>query len=63
MDKENDNNVTLGTSGEDNTEYFPCPVCQEIREVEYTKKSKPYLKCNNCFMQLFVLSIRLNHKN
>ena len=54
MNKENDVNVTLEVSSEDSTEYFPCPVCQEIREVEYTKKSKPYLKCNNCFMQLFV---------
>ncbi len=54
MNKENDVNVTLEVNSEDSTEYFPCPVCQEIREVEYTKKSKPYLKCNNCFVQLFV---------
>ena len=54
MNDQNDINVTLGGDNEDSIEYFPCPVCREIREVEYTKKLKPYLTCNNCFMQLFV---------
>ena len=53
MNKENDN-VTLGVSSEDSTEYFPCPICFEMLEVRYSKRSKPYLTCNDCGVQLFV---------
>jgi hypothetical protein len=33
---------------------FPCPVCTELREVRLTKKSKPYLTCDPCGIQMFV---------
>jgi len=33
---------------------FPCPVCTEPREVRETKKSKPYLICDPCGVQVFV---------
>lgn len=54
MTKENDVNVTLGVSSEDDIQHFPCPVCFEMLEVKYTFKSKPYLTCNDCGVQLFV---------
>jgi len=54
MNNQNDANVTLGISSEDDIQYFPCPICFEMLEVKYTTKSKPYLTCNNCFVQLFV---------
>src|SRR5260370_16844752 len=33
---------------------FPCPVCTEPRDVRETKKSKPYLICDPCGVQVFV---------
>src|SRR5438876_11810485 len=33
---------------------FPCPVCTGPREVKLTKKSKPYLTCDACGVQVFV---------
>lgn len=33
---------------------FPCPVCTEPREVRVTKKTKPYLICDPCGVQVFV---------
>ncbi len=54
MNNQNDANVTLGISSEDDIQYFPCPICFEMLEVKYTTKSKPYLTCNDCFVQLFV---------
>ena len=33
---------------------FPCPVCTEAREVRVTKKSKPYITCDPCGIQVFV---------
>jgi transcription elongation factor Elf1 len=33
---------------------FPCPVCIGPREVKPTKKSKPYITCDPCGVQLFV---------
>jgi transcription elongation factor Elf1 len=33
---------------------FPCPVCTEPREVRLTKKSKPYVTCDLCGVQLFI---------
>jgi len=33
---------------------FPCPLCNELREVRITKKKKPYLTCDPCGIQLFV---------
>ena len=41
MNDENDINVTLGISSEDDIQYFPCPICFEMLEVKYTIKSKP----------------------
>ncbi len=34
--------------------FFPCPICQGLRNVEITKNKKPYIKCNDCGVQLFV---------
>ena len=33
---------------------FPCCVCGEAREVRTTKKSKPYMICDPCGVQMFV---------
>lgn len=33
---------------------FPCPVCIGPREVKPTKKSKPYITCDPCGVQVFV---------
>ena len=33
---------------------FPCPVCTDPREVRTTKKSKPYMICDPCGIQLFI---------
>ena len=33
---------------------FPCPTCGAPLEVRQTKKSKPYLICDTCGMQMFV---------
>jgi DNA-directed RNA polymerase subunit RPC12/RpoP len=33
---------------------FPCPVCIGPREVKSTKKSKPYITCDPCGVQVFV---------
>lgn len=33
---------------------FPCPVCMDPREVRLTKKSKPYITCDPCGIQVFV---------
>ena len=33
---------------------FPCPVCGVATEVRITKKSKPYITCDPCGIQLFV---------
>ena len=54
MNDENDINVTLGISSEDDIQYFPCPICFEMLEVKYTIKSKPCLTCNDCGVQLFI---------
>ena len=43
-----DANVTLGDR------HFPCPICQEMREIRYDKNSKPYCTCNDCGVQLFI---------
>ena len=45
-------NVTL--KDEESKEFFPCPICNEMLEVGYTKRSKPYCTCNHCGVQLFV---------
>ena len=37
-----------------NKPMFPCPVCTGPREVKLTKKSKPYLTCDPCGVQVFV---------
>ena len=34
--------------------YFPCPVCKRVLLVEHAKTGKPYCKCNECGVQLFV---------
>ena len=54
MNNQNDANVTLGGSSEDDIQYFPCPTCFEMREIKYTIKTKPYLTCNDCGVQLFI---------
>lgn len=33
---------------------FPCPVCVGVREVRLTKKSKPYVTCDPCGIQVFI---------
>ena len=43
-------NVTL----EDKKHYFPCPICKKMCLIELTKKNKPYLKCTDCGVQLFI---------
>lgn len=54
---DHDPNVTLRDT-EDGKKFWFCPVCREIREVEITKHGKPYLTCNDCGVQLFVLGKR-----
>ncbi len=51
--KKDHHNVTLRNE-EPEKKYFPCPVCKKLKEVEMTKKGKPYLTCNDCGVQLFV---------
>jgi hypothetical protein len=34
--------------------YFPCPICRRMLLVELTKNEKPYCKCNDCGVQLFI---------
>ncbi len=34
--------------------YFPCPICRKMLLVEIAKNEKPYCKCNDCGVQLFV---------
>ena len=33
---------------------FPCPVCAVNRQVKLTKKSKPYITCDPCGIQVFI---------
>jgi predicted RNA-binding Zn-ribbon protein involved in translation (DUF1610 family) len=33
---------------------FPCPVCGEALDVRTSKRSKPYVVCNHCGVQLFI---------
>ena len=50
-----DANVTLGDQHEGRKDqYFLCPICGEMREVSYSKRSKPYCTCNDCGVQLFI---------
>jgi len=50
-----DANVTLENQhDEGKNQYFPCPICGEMREVSYSKRSKPYCTCNDCGVQLFI---------
>ena len=35
--------------------YFICPICGKIQLIEFSIKGKPYLKCNDCGVKLFVL--------
>ena len=51
--KQDHHNVTL-RNGASEKRYFPCPVCKKNKEVQMTKKGKPYLICNDCGIQLFV---------
>ena len=37
-----------------NNDYFPCPVCKKLLVVELSIKDKPYCKCNDCGVQLFI---------
>jgi predicted RNA-binding Zn-ribbon protein involved in translation (DUF1610 family) len=39
---------------EDAKRMFPCPVCTDPREVRLTKKSKPYITCDPCGIQVFI---------
>lgn len=41
-------------SGPNGKRMFPCPVCTDPREVRLTKKSKPYVTCDPCGIQVFV---------
>lgn len=34
--------------------FFPCPICGDALDVRLTKKSKPYVVCHGCGVQLFV---------
>ncbi len=38
----------------DSEEFFPCPVCSILLPISTTKNGKPYLTCNDCYVQLFV---------
>lgn len=33
---------------------FPCPVCTSLLDVRESKKSKPYVVCDYCGIQMFV---------
>jgi len=55
QDNTADANVTLGDQqDEGKNKYFPCPICGEMREVSYSKRSKPYCTCNDCGVQRFI---------
>jgi hypothetical protein len=48
-------NVTLRRRNEmEYKQYFPCPVCKRVLVVEHAKTGKPYCKCNDCGVQLFI---------
>ena len=49
-----DNNVKRNVTLNNEKKYFPCPICKLNKEVEMTRKGKPYLTCNDCGVQLFV---------
>lgn len=36
--------------------YFRCPACGELREVQEARAAKPYLRCDDCGVQLWVRS-------
>ena len=40
--------------GVQNKRLFPCPICGKGLEVRESKKSKPYVVCDGCGVQLFV---------
>ena len=54
MNNQSDANVTLGISSDDDIQHFPCPICFGMLEVRYSKRSKPYLTCNDCGVQVFI---------
>lgn len=33
---------------------FPCPLCGRIKEVRINRRSKPFLRCDDCGLLLFV---------
>jgi transcription elongation factor Elf1 len=33
---------------------FPCPLCENKKEVKISDKGKPYIICDPCGVQLFV---------
>ena len=33
---------------------FPCPLCSSLKEVRINRKSKPYLRCDDCGVLMFV---------
>jgi DNA-directed RNA polymerase subunit RPC12/RpoP len=45
--------VAIFTDGQ-RKRFFPCPICGDALDVRLTKKSKPYVVCHGCGVQLFV---------
>lgn len=33
---------------------FPCPLCGKMRTVKINRRSKPYLRCDDCGVLMFV---------
>lgn len=33
---------------------FPCPLCKNPKEVKINQKSRPYLRCDECGVLMFV---------
>lgn len=33
---------------------FPCPVCKETKEIRINRRGKPFLRCDQCGVLLFV---------
>ena len=64
MSKDDQHNVTkrnfsIGKvvtilKNESENKYFPCPICNKKLLVKFTKKSKPYIICNSCGIQMFI---------
>jgi phage FluMu protein Com len=33
---------------------FPCPICKEMKRIQINRRAKPYLRCDDCGVLMFV---------